>query len=528
LAPAAHAQADPGSLERTIPKVESKRAIEALPVVTPAVTTKSARISGRFVVSAGNIEGATVLTSDQFSPTIEPFNASEVGQPELEKIAAAITDRYRRAGYLLSYAIIPEQSVVSGIVRMRVIEGYIDAVRVDGSASSAAAIRQIAERMSRERPLRAQTLERALGLARDVPGVVLGEARIARSPDDPARHQLVLAVGQNRFRGVVYSDNRGTIEGARMRGYAALNASSVVVPGDDLQLDLFAIPSDKFRYTYGQAKASMPLGSDGMRFIAAASKGEQRQSSSGVIQKGSSRQLNAELTYPFRKSRALSVLGRLSFSDWNSDERRVRTLIQRDRLDVLRAGIDITKASSSRIDARLIVSRGLGDAVRSGDPLASRPFGRSRFTKINAEAQILAPLGAGMQVRVDGLAQLSSAPLLAPEEFALGGSRIGRAYDFNAVTGDRGFGGMVELSHRAGDWGAQVKSIEVFAYGDAGAAYRRRGTPAFPTHQWLASSGLGVRGSVLGFFWSAELGVPLHRFRDQRRARAFFSLARAL
>lgn len=136
LAPTvAHAQTDTGSIERTIPKVEVAPEQRQPKVATPAVPAETgARVSGTFVLSAVNIEGATVFSSEELAKTFEPYIASRIGQAELDKIAGDITERYRSAGYLLSYAVVPEQSVSSGIVRIRVIEGFIGKVRIAGSS----------------------------------------------------------------------------------------------------------------------------------------------------------------------------------------------------------------------------------------------------------------------------------------------------------------------------------------------------------------------------------------------------------
>ena len=475
-----------------------------------------------------NIEGATVFSSEELAKSFEPFLASNVGQAELDKIADDITDRYRRAGYVLSYAMVPEQSVASGIVRIRVIEGYVEKVRLQGNARTAAAVKDIVARVAADRPLRTSTLERILGLARDVPGVILGDTSLSRSRGDPARHQLTIVLGENRVRGLLYSDNRGTIQGARVRGYSSVSVASVAIPGDQLQLDAFTIPSDKFRFFYGQAKASVPLGSNGLRLAASASLGDQFQKMPGPDQHGRSRQLIADLAYPIVKSRAFSLVGHVSLGDWKSEEKRNDATIQRDRLQVARTWVEFSRVSKSRIDGRVGISQGLdlGPATEAGDPLASRPFASSKFTKFNADVQIATPVSKRLTVRLDTSAQYSTRPLLAPEEFALGGSRIGRAFDFNDVTGDHGIGSMLELSYRVGDVKAGPKALELLAFVDGGGAFRRRPSPGFPDKQWLASAGVGTRFSALGMLWAGEVGVPIARSHVERDVRAFFSITK--
>ena len=526
----ASAQSDPGSLERTIPKFEVQPIEKQSRVATPNVPPQAgARVAGTFVLGAVNIEGATVFSSEELAKSFEPFLASQVGQAELDKIAADITDRYRRAGYLLSYAMVPEQSVQSGIVRIRVVEGYVDRVRIEADARSAAAVRSIAKGLHEDRPLRTSTLERLLGLMRDVPGVIVSDTKLSRSPSDPARHQLTITLGRNRVRGLLYSDNHGTIDGARLRAYSSFNLSSLAVPGDQLQVDLFSIPSEDFRFFFGQAKGSIPLGSDGLRLAASASRASSFRELSGPDQYGKSRQLIADIAFPFAKSRALSIVGHASLGDWKSQEKIDGTVFQRDLLQVARAWIEFARVKKTRIDGRIGISRGLdlGPATEAGDPLASRPFGDAEFTKLNADVQVATALSGRVLMRIDTSAQVSTESLLAPEEFALGGSRIGRAFDFNEITGDHGVGAMLEIGYRLPDPKRGPKSVEVFGFVDGGGAFRKRASLGLPDEQWLAGAGAGMRFSALGMIWTGEIGFPIARSHANRDPRAFFSIAKA-
>jgi hemolysin activation/secretion protein len=528
MAAEAAAQSDPASVERTIPDIDVQQPDQQQDVASPEVpAAASAEVAETFVLGAVNVEGATVFTAEELAQSFEPFLASRVGQAELDRITAAITEQYRRSGYLLSYAVLPEQSVESGIVRIRVIEGYVDKIRLQGAGKSAAAVRDIARRLAADRPLRKGTLERALGLMRDLPGVIVTDARLSRSPQDPARHQLTIVVGSDRSRIVAHSDNRGSVDGARIRGYSSFRLASLAVPGDQLELELFAIPSDKFRFLYGQATASLPLGSDGLRFSASVSRGDQVQRLAGPNQEGESRQLIADLAFPFAKSRGLSLVGHASFTDWLSRENRSGALVRRDRLQVARTWMEFAWGRKARIDGQFGVSVGLdlGPATEAGDPLASRPGAGGRFTKLDADLRLAAPVTDRVTLRVQTAAQYSTRPLLAAEEFALGGSRIGRAFDFNELTGDHGVGGMAELAYRVGRGNRRSRQVQLFGYVDGGGVFRELGAGR-PDEQWLASAGAGARIPLFGMLWSGEVGFPIARSDADRGVRVFFSASR--
>lgn len=498
-------------------------------VAPPALPSQAgARIEQTFVLSAVNIDGATVFPSDELAKIFEPYLATRVGQAELEKIAGQITEKYRQAGFLLSYAVLPQQSVRTGIVRIRVVEGFVSKVRLVGDRRAAKAVRNILERLPKDRPLHSETLERMIGLARVVPGVIVKDVQISRLATDPARHQLIIAISAARYGALAYTDNRGTIENARMRGYSSFNLASLAIPGDQLQIDLFTIPYRKFRYVYGQVKGSIPVNSDGLRVSGSASYGDQAHGLAGSNQDGFSRQLTGELSYPFETSRSFSLLGHAGLTDWKSEEKRSGLIVQRDRLQVARARLEFSKVSSIRLDGMIGISRGLnfGSATEKGDPLASRPFGSSKFTKLNAAVQLTARLSDRARIRLDTSAQYSTKPLLALEEYALGGSRIGRAFDFNELTGDHGAGAMLEFSYRLREPKHGPKAVEIFAFADGGGAFRHRSSPGLPKNQWLADVGSGVRFAAFGFRWSGELGVPIARTGADRDIRAFFSITK--
>lgn len=529
VAAPANAQTDPGSLERTVPQFETRPTEKQPPVTTPTLPLQTgARIEQTFVLSAVNIEGATAFSSDELAKSFEPYLASHVGQAELEKITSQITEKYRQAGFLLSYAVLPPQSVRSGIVRIKVVEGYVSNVRLAGDKRAATAVRGIFERLTKDRPLRSETLERMIGLGRDVPGVVIKDVQISRSAQDPARHQLIIAIGGARYGALAYTDNRGTIEDARVRGYSSFSLASLAIPGDQLQIDLFTIPYRKFRYFYGQVKGSVPLNADGLRITASASYGDQFQNLPGPDQDGFSRQLIGELSYPLEKSRSFSLVGHVGLMDWKSEEKRSGLTVQRDRMQVARASLEFSRVSTIRLNGTIGISRGfdLGSATDKGDPLASRPFASSKFTKLNAALQLIAPLSDRARVRLDTSAQYSTNPLLALEEFALGGSRIGRAFDFNEVTGDHGVGAMLEFGYRLRETKHGPKAVEVFAFVGGGGAFRHRSLPGLPKNQWLADVGSGARFSAFGFRWSGEIGVPLARTGANRDVRAFFAVTK--
>ena len=513
------------AIERTIPKAlpDPRPAVQvAAPtqaVAGPAINT------GRFTLGAVHIEGATAFTPAAFSPYFEPYLATEVDEKILAAIATRITDHYRRAGYFLSYAMVPPQDVNAGIVRIVVVEGRISQVQVDGGGASTSAIEAIARPLIASGPLRTATLERTIGLVRDFNGVVVADVSLARLPDDPVQHQLKIVVRNDRARALAYVDNRGTDPAGRMRFYSSASLASLVTAGDQLRVDLFAIPGRRYHYAYGQIAASVPLGSDGWKLGVSASAGDNYQHVSGDRIDGSSTNLAAQLIYPIVRGRSLSLVGKASINDWRNvgQENGVRN--QRDRLRVARVGFDFFNEETTRLTGEIVVSQGLqfNGMTKVGDRLASRPDASGRFTKVAFTIQVARPLSDRVTVHAVAAGQFSERPLLSVEEFALGGNRIGRAFDFNEVTGDRGVAAGVEMAYRPG-WSEKiVNQLELLGFIDGGTASQAGSDNGLPKHQSLTSVGVGGQFSIAGIVFSTELGVPLHCHGEKKSLRGFVS-----
>jgi hemolysin activation/secretion protein len=402
-------------------------------------------------------------------------------------------------------------------------------VAVDGAGSGRPAVEAFAEPLLKDAPLKAATLERVVGLIRDLPGISVTDVGLTRSEADPGLYGLKIKVARKPVKLFSYMDNRGSANIGRVRFYTSASLTSLAVGGDELRFDLFGIPGHGSRYVYGQLLASAPIGHDGLRLTLAASKGDQNLRADEDLQ-SDSRNFSAQLSYPLLRARAFTMVAKASLNDWRSaaDEHGVPRL--RDRLRVARLGLEVSTETRTRVRGEFTLSRGLGfeGMTRAGDPLASRPNAGGRFWKGAVVLRAAQALSDRIRFQGSVAGQYSTRSVLSYEEFALGGSQIGRAFDFNAITGDHGLGGMVELAYRLGGNKGVVKKPELFAYADGGETFRRHPTPQLPKKEWLAGTGVGARFGLAGFVLSAEVGLPIARSHGSRNARAFFTLARTL
>jgi hemolysin activation/secretion protein len=520
----AQAAPEPGAIERTIPT--QMRQSVAGPAVAVPTRKGDSRSGGRkkFTLGAVNIDGATIFSQAELSRYFEAYLATEVDQDRLAQIAQEITARYRKSGYLLSYASLPQQNVEAGMVRLSVVEGRIDKISVQGAGSAQGAIEAMAAPLLKGGPVTMGALERTIGLIRDFPGYSVTDISVMRSGTADGPHTLKVTLVPDRFRTFTYADNRGVGSLGHSRIFNSFAISSLAVQGDELRVDLFAMPGGRTRYLYGQVSAATPLGRQGLRLMVSGSRGDQYLRADEGF-KGQADNISAQLSYPFLRARKLTLIGKTSLTDWRSVGSQAGARRLRDRLRVGRLGVEFSTEGKTRLQGEFALSRGFGfgGMTERGDPLASRQDASGRFTKAALSMQATRPLDDRLTFRAVAMAQYSDRPLLSAEEFSLGGNRLGRAFDFNAGTGDRGAGAGAELGYRLGKDNARL-GVELFGFVDAGVARDLKSDLAPGVMRRLASTGLGSRFTVAGTTLAVEAGVPL---KGQGKPRLFVSAFRA-
>jgi hemolysin activation/secretion protein len=145
------------------------------------------------------------------------------------------------------------------------------------------------------------------------------------------------------------------------------------------------------------------------------------------------------------------------------------------------------------------------------DPLKSRAGADGKFSKLVIDYERLQRLSSRFVVTLGAAAQWTSEPLLASEQYALGGRRFGRAYEPAELTGDRALAFRMEPAYLDR---VELFAYQLYAFYDVGKVWYQD-DPAFGpprSAQSLASAGLGTR--LVGSKWISaglELAKPLTR-----------------
>ncbi len=87
----------------------------------------------KFMVQEYQIEGNSVLPTLAIEQAVYPYLGADKTIADVELARKGLEQAYQKAGYSTVFVDIPEQNVVSGVVRLRVIEGRIAKLSVTGA-----------------------------------------------------------------------------------------------------------------------------------------------------------------------------------------------------------------------------------------------------------------------------------------------------------------------------------------------------------------------------------------------------------
>jgi len=463
------------------------------------------------------IEGAKTLPASQFRPLYQGMIGKEISLANIFDVADGIEKEYREAGYVLIRAYVPPQHVSDGIFTIHVVEGYVESTAVEGaSPATQRIVKSYLDPVLHQRPLRLTTVERALLMANDVPGVAAtGVLRPAASV--PGASDLVVTVTQPQVTGSLSANNRGShFSGIwTVTGAAQYND---IFGGDELDASLTMAPHALQQQLSGQARYRTILNDDGLigSLIGGISHGAPSGSIGGAEIRTDSWAIGPRLTYPLIRTRAQSLSLDGGFTVQEAKVKILGAPVSHDNWRVLDVGLTYTSSNllSGAFSSTIDVAQGLPifGASSNHSPNLSL-FGRSVFTKATGLLRYTntSLLPENFSFAITGTGQYAANPLITGEQMLFGGTQIGRGYDPGAITGDSGIGGDFELRYdtRYSDW--DIRGIEPYAFFDAAKVWNRARPPAagIPLGDFdIASTGIGVR------FW-----LPYNIYVDFEGAR---------
>ena len=467
-----------------------------LPPIVPT-PTRPDRLAPGILVSVEEFvfSGNTVFTDAELGEITAPYVGREITSEELEEVRHQLTLLYVDQGYVNSGAVIPDQSVADGKVRIDIVEGTLNIINVEGTknlnpdyirerlalgAGPPLNVKQLGERLQ----ILVQEPQVARINADLQPGDRPGEANLLAKVEESEPYALNLVFDNHIVPSL--GDVRGVMQGRiyNMSGW-----------GDILNVELeFAEGLQDFFGIY-----SRPFTPQGTRFYV-----------SGEV----------ERTKVVNDFEFLNIKSEFWTAGFGFSHPVYQTA--RDRL-VLSAGLD------RRHSQTFLLGRGFpfSPGVEPDGSSNTAPVRFSQEWLSRTRSQILAfrstfsfgldwlgattnPSGVpsgeytawlgqlqwarvlnsrGTQVLFRANGQYTPDQLLPMEQFSVGGARSVRGYEENQLVRDMGFSASIEIRYPV--LRKQGRStLQVAAFFDAGGAWNNVRTT--PDPEMIAAPGVGL------------------------------------
>lgn len=446
------------------------------------------------------IEGSTVYAENELARLYEDRIGQEVAVAEVFRIADEITVKYRNDGYILSRAIVPPQTVEDGMVIIKVVEGFINEIRIEGEFSEEQTLlNAYVDKIISSRPLAIKDLERYLLLIRDLPGIK-SEATITASQNIPGASDLVISVQYKKSDSFVRLDNRGSKYNGPVRLWLGGGFNSLTDTHQRATITFTGAGRGLKELTYLDLGYERLIGTEGKKLTFNLTNTKSRPGDFLRILGIDSKTQSVKLGFsnPIIRSRAKNLTLYADFVVRNSETTIANDSeeLSNDRVRFISVGAQYDSTDRfggiNQIGLRLDLGMDVLRASQEGTPVLSRQYGQVDFTKLLLDVSRLQRLSENWSYLTSLKTQFTSDKLLASEEFGVGGERCVRAYDPSELTGDRGACLLLEFRYGRTTGAETWTGYQLYGYLDGGTV-KRIDPGALGKSASLVSFGLGTR-----------------------------------
>jgi hemolysin activation/secretion protein len=499
------------------------------PVLTPPETTPNPTPGSDVEIAITKVEvtGSTVFKPEELAKLTQGVEGKSVKLKDLQAVADSITALYLDRGYITSRAVLREQSIVNGIVKIQIIEGSLETLEIDGLKRLNKNYVESRVRLGLKIPLNKNQLEDQLQLLKSDALLESVEASL-RPGSGVGKSILSLRVKEsNPIAGNISIDNYSSPSVGSERFGGSLTYRNVTGLGDELSAAYnrsFPGGSNALDFSYRLPVNAMN-GTVQLRIAPSNSQVIEQPFDSFDIR--SNTELY-ELSYrqplirnpreEFALSLAFAVQnGRTTISGFPLTTVGSGTDIDgRGRTRVLKFGQDYTKRDAQGAWAlRSQFSLGLNafDATVSD---TAKPDGR--FFSWLGQVQRVQRLSNNQLLIAQADVQLSPDPLLPSQQFVIGGGQSLRGYRQNLRSGDNGIRLSLEnrIAIQRNELGNPIFQLAPFV--DAGWVWNQsNNTAQLANETFLASAGLGMIWEPISrMLVRVDYAIPLIYNSDRR------------
>lgn len=445
-----------------------------------------------------HITGAHIFPVAELEALISEYRGQSLTMAEYIAIAGRITTYYRKHGYLLSHAYVPEQTVRNDTVEIAVVEGHLAEINVTNTSpiSGHLATKHL-EHLRGMGAIESQTIERSLLLLSDLPGVEVRSTLMPGATVGTSNLDVQMQ-GTDRLSGSVDADSFGNRYTGQYRAGGTLNVNDPFHYGDLLTLRADSSGPDM---NYGRIAWQTPLGGNGLKAGMAGSDLNYRlgKEFKSLDAHGTAQVYTLWTAYPVIRTLYRNLSAQLSYDEKHLDDRVDSTdSNSRKTVGVLTVGLSGDRTDGFGGGGISVYSLNLSTGNLRLDPAGAAVdqgvgghHTEGRYNKLAFSYSRTQTLTEELVLYTAFTGQVSSKNLDTSETQSLGGAYGVRAYPQNEATGDDLAQVSMELRWKIPD----LPELQTIGFVDAGKT--RLNHSPLPTdtnnQRTLAGEGFGLQ-----------------------------------
>ncbi|MDZ8078678.1 MAG: ShlB/FhaC/HecB family hemolysin secretion/activation protein [Nostoc sp. DcaGUA01] len=471
------------------------------PILTPPTPeTQPSQPNVSIFVRKLEVIGSTIFSATEINPIVQPLSGRSATLEELQKVADAITQLYLNKGYITSRAVLVNQVITDGVVQIRVIEGSLEEIQIEGTRRLNRDYVSSRVRLAVKKPLNINKVEEQLRLLRIDPLFDKVEASIGAGTKLGQSILTVRVKEANPFVSVFSVDNYSPPSIAPERGGVSLRYRNLTGIGDEISAsynfglnfgDFDRAASNVYDFTY-----RVPLNPMNGTLQFRAAPNNNKLVNPPAIQpfsdiKGSLDFYELSYRQPLVRSLkeefALSTAFAFQGNDGSFTFDGIPINAGRSRTRVLKFGQDYTRRDTQgawAIQSQFSFGLDIFDAIVSSEPNQDGSF----FSWLG-QVQRVQQLGNDNLLIVQADIQLTPDDLPAFYEFFIGGGQSLRGYRQNARSGDNGYRLSLEARIPLLRDRQKIPTLQLAPFIDLGQVWNKTDNP---DNSFLASTGLGL------------------------------------
>lgn len=478
-----------------------------------------------FDIEEFQVDGNSVLDVEAVEKLVYPFLGEGKRIEDVEKARQALEKAYRDQGYATVLVEIPEQDVVGGLVRLQVVEGSVERLKITGSRYySLGKIREGIPALAAGSVPHMPTVQAQVGrLAQQ--SADRGLTPVFRAGSVPGKLEAEIKVDdQIPVHGGVEVNGMNTEHTTRPRLVASLRYDNLWQRFHSASLQFQISPEDASQVEVWSGTYAMPLDWQDLK-LAFYGVGISSNNNLGASVGGSS-VVGTGTIFGLRLLKPLPPLGGyqhnasfgLDYKDFDqavtqSGQDSGHTPIQYLPFTLGYEGSWKRDGSLSQASLAAHFSiRGLGNHPAQFEE--KRFKARADYLYLTAGLKHLHELPLDLRLGLRAAGQVADSPLISNEQFAMGGWQTVRGYYQTQQLGDHGINLSAELygPNLVPPGWEQAQSLRLLAFFDWGYLWIKDPLPGNPAHYRLAATGVGLRAQWFRH-WVGELdwGFPLYR-----------------